>query len=41
VSLAGFPSLCAAGELHDAPTIAALCLAQDFLGTERDAQPPR
>jgi ADP-ribose diphosphatase len=41
VSLAGFTLLCAAGELHDAPTIAALCLAQNFLGAERDTQPPR
>jgi len=37
VSLASFTSLCAAGELHDAPTIAALCLAQKFLGADGPA----
>lgn len=39
VSLASFTSLCAAGELHDAPTIAALCLAQQFLGAQPAATP--
>jgi ADP-ribose diphosphatase len=39
VPLTSFISLCAAGELHDAPTIAALCLAQNFVGAERDAPP--
>jgi hypothetical protein len=34
-ALGGFLELCAAGELRDAPTIAALCLAQEFLSKER------
>jgi 8-oxo-dGTP pyrophosphatase MutT (NUDIX family) len=39
VPLASFASLCAAGELHDAPTIAALCLVQHFLGAQQAATP--
>jgi ADP-ribose diphosphatase len=34
VVLDDFPKLCAAGELHDALAIAALCLAQGFLRVE-------
>lgn len=38
VPLASFTSLCANGELHDAPTIAALHLAQAFIQNERNVK---
>jgi hypothetical protein len=41
VPLAGFTSWCADGKLHDAPTIAALHLAQAFIQNERNAKRPR
>jgi 8-oxo-dGTP pyrophosphatase MutT (NUDIX family) len=37
VALEGFEPLCRSGELHDAPAIAALCLAREFLAQETKA----
>ena len=36
VSLDGFEALCRSGELQDAPAIAALCLAREFLARETE-----